>query len=167
MGILPALSTLCLKPAVEYGDPEMVAILLVVKLLANVNGADVAGYNNQLLRLAAENGDAEVVKVLLTVKEVNAGNGWRDALEAAAKMGHVDVVKLLVEVGKVDLKVDGACALEWADKKGHLEVVKVLLANGCDPDAAKISYAHLVGAMCRRAGAAKLLLYAVDHGNEG
>jgi len=93
-------------------------------------GADVHAYDDQALRLAAENGHTETVELLLDRgADVHAYDD--QALRCAALNGHTDTVAMLLDRG-ADVHAYDDLALLWAAGNGHADTVALLLDRGAD-----------------------------------
>jgi hypothetical protein len=130
--------------------------LIGLRYLAEICGDNIHIYNDEALRLSAENGHLEIVQYLVGrganinlangyALHYSAGNGhlevviylvehganlYAKALTISASNGHIWIVKYLVEKCCVD--INSTYALHYSADNGHLEVVRYLVERGAD-----------------------------------
>lgn len=134
------IGSMAMMTACEQGNSTIVKLLLAGGITARQLN------NEEVLKIAAQNGHTEIVKLLLAAPGISPNSGY--PLEVAARHGHTEIVKLLLAAPDIRVN-DGKCLIieetnRWgstsrsyiynnftpltgAVKNNHAEIVRLLL----------------------------------------
>jgi len=103
--------------------------LNLVKLFIEEYDLDPTAFEDQAIRIAANNNNPEVVEYLLGFEEVNPNAKGGKAIKSAAENGHIKVVKLLLNDKRVDPSIEANYAIRMASLYGEISIVHMLLKH--------------------------------------
>lgn len=109
--------------AAAFGHVEL------VKLFIEKYKIDPTAFDNQAIRIAANNNNIEVVEYLLGFEEVDPNTKDGKAIKISAEKGHIKIVKLLLQDDRVDPSVESNYPIQMASFYGHVSIVNMLLKH--------------------------------------